>query len=237
MLSTEESRCQRSTTRSATSRRSANSSSTTRSCANAWSQPSTQGLPPAGAHTSRSASPALRGGSAPILFFGQSCSRWSTSSSERAAGSRRSAATSFATLGLLVAGVGAALAVPSVRSRVQGLLRRNDVVSSGDRLGLEDGRREDRGRRAGDDRLRPVDAVRGLPELHGRRGRGEAARRHAAPLGRDRRRARRPSGRRRSSSRSPNRRIVWESVAGRNTRRRRQLRGSRPVEDPHRSDR
>ena len=45
-------------------------------------------------------------------------------------------------------------------------------------------RRDDRGQRPGLDGVQPVDAVRGLPALHGRRRPRAAARRHAPALGR-----------------------------------------------------
>ena len=100
---------------------------------------------------------------------------------------------------IVVGGTGAAIAaVPVLRHRFSS----NGTGVSTD---LVDDRGGDRGRRAGLDGVQPVDAVRGLPALHGGRRPRRAARRHPPALGRPRSAAAAPSGRRRSSSRCPTR--------------------------------
>ena len=120
-------------------------------------------------------------------------------------------------LSLLVAGAGAAFAVPSVRSRVQGLLRRNDVVASGVGSGSKTVEENidvavpvttayDRWTRFEEfpTFMEGVDEVKRLDDtlLH-----------WAATVG-----GKKAEWEAKVVEQDPNRRIVWESVAGRNTR-------------------
>ena len=113
---------------------------------------------------------------------------------------------------MLVLGGGAAAAGAAIklRGRMPGA---NSVNGTGD----QHDRRVDRGRRAGLDRLQPVDAVRGVPPLHGGRRRRPAGRRHAPALGRDDRRPHRRVGREDPRA-APDKQISWISEDGKKTR-------------------
>ena len=119
---------------------------------------------------------------------------------------------------LLLGGAGlVAIGIAPVRRRITSLFGGDaePAAVTGRDAAARDGRGADRGRRPGQHRLQPVDAVRGVPEVHGGGRARRAARRHAPALGRHRWPASARSGTRRSSSRSPTGRSAGSRSAAR----------------------